>query len=442
METTTHPPSFNPIDKKSRIFSLDVLRGIALLGILLMNINGFGLAAAYNDPTILGGDTGLNLYTWMVSNLLFEGTMRGLFSLLFGVGMYIFLDRLVQKGAGIKAADIYFRRITWLLVFGLIHAYLLLWVGEILYNYALMGFLVYSFRQMAPKKLILAGIFLFCMGTLWNYHDYQVEKDRSAKVYQAEIALASGQELSKELQEAKDSWEERKSETSPEAMAKFTEEMQKEYFSVMEHLAPIIYDFNVNDPYKLDLWDVLSMMLIGIALFKLGFLSGEKPSYQYGLMVLIGYPIGIAINYYEMQLVLDGQFSPLSFSQSNITYYWGRIFVVMGHIGVIMLFCKYPFFGWLKKSLAAVGKMALTNYMMHSVICMFVFTGVGFGLFGQLERFELLYVVFSIWIFQLLVSPIWLNYFQYGPMEWLWRSLSYQKKQSFKIPSTTITNKI
>lgn len=345
METTTNPPSFNPIEKKSRIFSLDVLRGIALLGILLMNINGFGLALAYNDPTILGGDTGLNLYTWMVSNLLFEGTMRGLFSLLFGVGMYIFLDRLVQKGAGIKAADIYFRRITWLLVFGLVHAYLLLWVGEILYNYALMGFLVYSFRQMAPKKLIFAGIFLFCMGTLWNYHDYKIEKDRSAKVEQAEVALASGQELSKELQEAKDSWEERKSETSPEAMAKFTEEMQKGYFSVMKHLSPIIYDFNVNDPYKLDVWDVLSMMLIGIALFKLGFLSGEKPAYIYWLMVLIGYPIGIAINYYEMQLVLDGQFSPLSFSQSNITYYWGRVFVVMGHIGMVMLFCKYPFFG-------------------------------------------------------------------------------------------------
>ena len=440
METIANPPAFNPIEKKSRIFSLDVLRGIALLGILLMNINGFGLAFAYNDPTILGGDTGLNLYTWMVSNLLFEGTMRGLFSLLFGVGMYIFLDRLVQKGAGIKAADIYFRRITWLLVFGLIHAYLLLWVGEILYNYALMGFLVYSFRQMAPKKLILAGIFLFCMGTLWNYHDYRVEKDRSAKVEQAEVALASGQELSKELQEAKDSWEERKSETSPEAMAKFTEEMQKGYFSVMKHLSPIIYDFNVNDPYKLDVWDVLSMMLIGIALFKLGFLSGEKPAYIYWLMVLMGYPIGIAINYYEMQLVLDGQFSPLSFSQSNITYYWGRVFVVMGHIGMVMLFCKYPFFGWLKTSLAAVGKMALTNYMMHSVICMFVFTGVGFGLFGQLERFELLYVVFFIWIFQLIVSPIWLKFYQYGPMEWLWRTLSYQKKQSFKIPPVTISN--
>jgi uncharacterized protein len=104
----------------------------------------------------------------------------------------------------------------------------------------------------------------------------------------------------------------------------------------------------------------------------------------------------------------------------------------MGHVGLIMLFCKIPILGWLKTSLAAVGKMALTNYLMHSVICMFVFTGVGFGLFGQLERFELLYVVLVIWVFQLIVSPIWLTYYQFGPMEWLWRSLSYMKKQDFR----------
>lgn len=415
--------------------TIDVLRGIALLGILLMNINGFGLAWGYNDPTVLGGDTGLNLLTWKVSNLLFEGTMRAIFSLLFGVGMYIFLDRLLQKGAGIKAADIYFRRITWLLIFGLIHGYLLLWVGEILYDYALMGFLVYSFRQMAPKKLIIAGLLLFCIGTCWNYQDYRKDKEWYDKVQQAEMALTSGQEVSKELKEAKESWEKRESKTSPEAMEKFTEEMHKGYFSVVSHLGPIMYEFNTNNPYRTKVWDVLSMMLIGIALFRLGFLTGEKPAFVYWWMVVIGYGIGIAINYYEIRLILEAKFSSLSFVQSNITYYWGRFFVAMGHIGVIMLFCKYPIMAGLKKSLAAVGKMALTNYLMHSVICMFVFTGVGFGLFGQLERFELMYVVFAIWIFQLVTSPIWLKYYQYGPMEWLWRSLSYQKVQPFRLPS-------
>lgn len=432
MTVKVAPQSLTPINQSDRIASLDIMRGIVLFGILIMNINGFGLAFGYNDPSVLGGDTGLNLYTWMVTNLLFEGTMRALFSLLFGVGMFIFLDRLVKKGAGINAADIYFRRITWLLVFGLIHGYLLLWVGEILYNYALMGFLVYSFRNMVSKKLLYIGLILMIMGTGWNYYDYRQDEKWFSKVQQAELAMASGQELTKELKEAKDSWEKRESKTSPEATAKFIEEMQKGYFSVLAHLAPINYDFNVNDPYRGDLWDVLSMMLIGIALFKWGLLSGEKPSSVYWLMVSVGYPIGIGINYYEMQLVLDAQFSTLSFSESNLTYYWGRFFVAMGHVGLIMLFCKSPFFGWLKTALAAVGKMALTNYLMHSVICMLIFTGVGFGLFGQLERFQLLYVVFAIWVVQLILSPIWLKYFQFGPMEWVWRSLSYQQKPSFR----------
>lgn len=113
---------------------------------------------------MLGGATGWDLTTWITASILFQGTMRGLFSLLFGVSMYILLDRLEKKCAGIGAANIYFRRINCLLVFGLIHGYLLLWHGEILYNYALMGFLVLSFRNMVPKKFILIYIFLIMTG--------------------------------------------------------------------------------------------------------------------------------------------------------------------------------------------------------------------------------------------------------------------------------------
>ena len=416
-----------PLEATDRIQSLDVMRGIVLFGILLMNINGYGLYLAYSDPTVSGGSAGLNLYTWMTTNLFFEGTMRALFSLLFGVGMFIFLDRLVKKGAGINAADIYFRRITWLLIFGLIHGYLLLWVGEILYQYALMGFLVYSFRSMAPRKLILTAIILFCIGTTWNYFDYKsadklVENASLAETYEAE-----GKKLTKELKEAKSEWEGILAKRSEEATTEAVEKMNQGYFGVVAHLAPTNFEFDTVWPYRNDLWDVLSMMLIGIALFRWNVLSAEKSLKFYGLMALTGYTIGLAINYYEMKIVLDGNFSFLSFRESEITYYWGRVFVAMGHIAMIMIFCKSNFLNWLKSRLASVGKMALTNYMMHSVICMIVFTGVGFGLFNKLERHELLYVVFSIWIFQLILSPIWLTYFQYGPMEWLWRNLSYQK---------------
>ncbi len=434
----TTSTELTPHKQSDRILSLDIMRGIVLFGILLMNINGFGLAHAYNDPTVSGGSTGLNLYTWMMTNLLFEGTMRALFSLLFGVGMYIFLDRLLKKGAGIKAADVYFRRLIWLLVFGLIHGYLLLWVGEILYQYALMGFLVYSFRSMAPKYLVLTAMILFSIGTLWNFVDYQKDKKWMAEVTEAKTLLLTGEELSKELKSANESWEKLEAKRSHEAIEEHNTEMRKGYFSVVAFLAPTNYEFDVNWPYRGDVWDVLSMMLAGIALFRWGIITAEKTVAFYLIMASIGYTIGLAINYYEMKLVIDGDFSLLSFSKSNITYYWGRVFVAMGHVGLIMLFCKLPILGWLKNGLSAVGKMALTNYLMHSVICMIFFTGVGFGMFGKLERFELLYVVLSIWILQFILSPLWLRYFHYGPMEWLWRNLSYGKSHALRKRTTQI----
>jgi len=437
--TETTSLEFKPLKQSDRILSLDVMRGIVLCGILLMNINAFGLYNSYNEPTVTGGATGLNLYTWMTTNMLFEGTMRALFSLLFGVGMFMFLDRLLKKGAGIKAADIYFRRITWLLVFGLIHGYLLLWTGEILYQYALMGFLVYSFRSMAPKFLIATAIVLFSIGTLWMYVNYTDTKKWMADLEEVKVFEGEGKELTKELKAAKTNWERYEEKRSPEAIQEYNDEMHKGYFSVVAHLAPENFDSDTLWPYKYDVWDVLSMMLIGMALFKMGVLTGEKPTSLYLAMAGIGYTIGLLINYYEMNLILDDNFSLLSQSKSMITYFWGRLFVAMGHVGLIMLFCKIPILGWLKSSIAAVGKMALTNYLMHSVICMIIFTGVGFGLFGKLQRYELLYVVFGIWIFQLILSPIWLRYFQYGPAEWLWRNLSYGKIHGFrKMPAQTL----
>ncbi len=424
--------SFTPIMQSDRIQSLDIMRGIVLFGILLMNINGMGLARAYSDPTVSGGATGWNLYTWITTNMFFEGTMRALFSLLFGVGMFVLLDRLEKKGAGINAANIYFRRLTWLLVFGLINGYLLLWIGEILYDYALMGFLVFSFRNMAPKKLIIIAAFLFSIGTLWNYVDYKSDVKLVEKVAMATAYKAEGQPLTKELNEADEKWQKRESVRSAAAVEEYNTNMRKGYFHVVGFLAPRNTSYNEHDPYRYDVFDVLSMMLLGIALFKLKILSAKKSYRFYGIMALVGYSIGLSVNYYEVTSIINSNFSFLGFSKSNLTYDAGRVPVAMGHIAAIMLLCKLPVLQWLKTRLAAVGKMALTNYIMHSVIAMFFFTGAGLGMFGKLQRHELLYVVFSIWLFQLIVSPVWLRYFHFGPVEWVWRNLSYQKMHAFR----------
>lgn len=429
---TTTPTSLTPLKASDRIHSLDVMRGIVLFGILLMNINGMGLARAYGDPTVSGGSTGWDLYTWIMTNMFFEGTMRALFSLLFGVGMFILLDRLEKKDAGIKAANIYFRRLTWLLVFGLIHGYLLLWTGEILFDYALMGFLVYSFRNMAPKKLIIGAALLFSIGAFWSYVDYTKDVKFMEDVSLVETYKAEGKELTRELKKADAEWGDMQWKRSAEGVKDVNDNMRKGYFNVVSFLAPKNKESDINWPYRYDLWDILSMMFLGIALFKLKILSAEKSYKFYTLMAGIGYAIGLTTNYFEVTYIIEQKFSLLSYSKTNITYDLGRVGVAMGHVGLIMLLCKLPILKWLKSALSAVGKMALTNYVMHSIFAMIIFTGVGFGLFGTFQRHELLYIVFSIWIFQLIASPIWLKYYQFGPLEWIWRNLSYRKKHPLK----------
>jgi uncharacterized protein len=174
------------------------------------------------------------------------------------------------------------------------------------------------------------------------------------------------------------------------------------------------------------------MMLLGMALFKLGVLKAARSTKFYLQMALVGYAIGLAVNYYEARLVTSGGFSILAIGKSFMTYNLGRIPMTMGHVAVIMLFIKSGWLRFLQQALAAVGQMAFTNYITQTLICNFIFLGYGLALYGTLERYELYYIVFGIWILQLIISPIWLAHFRFGPMEWVWRSLTYWQKQPFR----------
>ena len=285
---------------------------------------------------------------------------------------------------------------------------------------------------MAPLKLTIVALILFSVGSLWSYVDYKKDVKFMEDVALIKTYKSESKTLTRDLKEVATEWEKIQWERSPEAIEEYNTNMRKGYLDVVAFIAPENQHSDENWPYRYDLWDILSMMLLGIALFKWKILSAEKSYKLYGLMAALGYLIGLTINYFETQSIVEANFSLLSFSKSNITYDLGRVPVAIGHVGAIMLFCKLPILKWLKISLASVGKMALTNYVMHSVFAMFIFTGVGFGLFGTFQRFELLYIVFAIWVFQLIVSPIWLKYYQYGPLEWIWRNLSYLKRHPFK----------
>lgn len=430
---TNQSQSIGPVTAKERIQSLDVLRGVATLGILLMNIAGFGLVfMAYTDPTVQGGAEGGNLYVWIMNEMFFEGTMRALFSMLFGAGMFLMTSRMISWGGGLEVADIYYRRNMWLLIFGLGHAYLLLWAGEILFTYGLYGLLLFPLRNISPRKLLWGVVALTLIGVALNGYRYQREMEHYEQ-YQAVQAYAEGEEVPAELAAGKSAWEAAMAEKKPdpESVRQQTEGMHQGYLDLVLFRAPLNRMIQTVFNYDYNPWDVLPMMLLGIALFKLQVITGALRRRKYLLMMLAGYGIGLSVNYYETSLILEGNFSVPAFLQASLTYPFGRIAMAFGHIGLVMLFCQSGVLGFLKKSLAAVGRMALTNYVMHSVICAIVFTGVGFSLYGKLERHQLYFVVLSIWLFQLVTSPIWLKYFRFGPLEWLWRTLTYGKRQRF-----------
>jgi uncharacterized protein len=420
MESTIDAPqasgALGPVAGQDRKGALDTLRGVALLGILLMNIAAMGLPFAYNDPTIYGGAEGLDLAVWVTNNLFFEGTMRGLFSLMFGAGIVLITSRMEARGGGIEVADIYYRRNLWLFAFGIIHGWLLLWYGEILYFYGIAALFLFAFRNLRPRTLIIVGALVLATlvpKDIYNYVTTQTAWEEAQAAEQVQAGLAEGEELDEEQQEA-------------------LEGMRGNYFKIIGTISGTLIWFQSSGLYEFMFFDTVGMMLIGMAFLKLGIITGERSNRFYLLMMLFGYGIGLGINAYETRLLLNSNFDTLAWEQAGMTYGFGRVAMTMGHIGFWMIICRNGWLRWLTERLAAVGRMALTNYVMHSVFAAFIFTGIGFSMFGALQRHELYYVVAGIWLFQLIVSPIWMKHFRFGPLEWLWRSLTYVEKQPMR----------
>ncbi|MBM3755482.1 MAG: DUF418 domain-containing protein [Acidobacteria bacterium] len=417
-----------PIQETDRYQSLDMIRGVALFGILLMNITGFGLPFAYGNPTIYGGATGVNLWAWITTNMFFEGTQRGMFSILFGAGFLVLIQRL-EKTNPTDAADIFYRRTLWMILFGMIHAYLLLWTGEILYFYGVTGLFLYPLRKLSSRAMLAVAAAGFAIGMFWNGCDNWRAQRRHAAYVEAQKAASP----TPEQQEAIKVWKEHEEhfKPSPEKIAKDIAAHQGGYFGLVAYQAPINAE---NESWFLYRWffDVFSMMLLGMGLLKLGVLTLRSEPRVYWLMLICGYALGLSVNYWETTTIINSGFSIFAYMTTDITYDIGRVGMTTGHLGFLLLFCRSGMLSWLRNSLAAVGRMALSNYITHSIVCAIAFSGFGFGMYAKLERHQRYYIVFSIWVFQLIMSPIWLRNFQFGPLEWGWRTLTYMKKQPMR----------
>lgn len=410
-----------------RIESLDFVRGCALFGILLMNIVGMGLGPAYDNPTIQGGDTGINLQTWYFFNVGFEGTQRALFSILFGAGVILLTNRLEQSGRA-DAYDIFFRRNLWLIAFGLVNAWVLLWVGDILYYYGITALFLFAFRKLSGKTLLALGLVSFVIGAAWSGIETAHALEKHAKYEQA--AKVPEAKRTAEQKETIAEWKKEERHGPPPAVVKeMKTSITSSYWGALKTLAPRIAEFQSWSLYRY-FFDIFGMMMLGMALFKLGVLTLDVPTKTYAAMAIGGYAIGLPLNIYEANWIMDHGYTSLAYHQANMTYDFSRLAMTTGHLGLLMLFLRSGIFGWLRRSMAAVGQLALTNYLTHSVVALVVFILLGY--WGALQRHQLYFIVMAVWAFQIVISPIWLRHFRFGPAEWVWRGLTYGKMPPFR----------
>jgi len=409
-----------PVRESQRIESLDVLRGFALLGILLLNIIGFGfISSGYVAPG-LTIQSPADMAAWILVDLTAEGAMRGLFSILFGAGVVLFLGR---DGNG--RSWLHMKRTSWLLIFGLINGYLLFWTGDILVTYALCGFILFFARNVSGRRLLITSCLFIALLSLYNSGMSFGPSYLQDSATEASTLQSQGKTVPAVLIAAQSDWHEFMSEYRPAEAAIATEIAARgdSYVSAFSWTAERNTEILLGSLWFILLPDAFALMLLGMALFKLGVLQGEKHLSAYRHMAIFGIGCGLLINAYELWVAHASNFDTIaSFNQIAPTYHLGRTAMTIGWIGVVILALRNLNIGW---RLAAVGRMALTNYLMHSLICLFIFTGAGFGLVNQLPRWQLYGIVLAIWIAQLYLSPWWLARYHYGPMEWLWRGLTY-----------------
>jgi uncharacterized protein len=201
----------------------------------------------------------------------------------------------------------------------------------------------------------------------------------------------------------------------------------------MSHRLPTALKFQTQVFFVFLAWRAGGLMLIGMALFKWGLLTAQRTKRFYSALMTIGFGLGFPVVIYG---ILRNYQANWSFGYSMFVgvqfNYWGSILVALGYISLVMLICKSRLLEKVVRRFAAVGRMALTNYLMQTIICTTIFYGHGLGLFGQVERGGQILIVFAVWMILLFISPLWLRSFQFGPAEWLWRTLTYLKVQPMR----------
>jgi uncharacterized protein len=409
------PDAPAPVRGENRISSLDFIRGIAVMGILAANIVAFGQPmSAYTFPEAFLTDPGdPGGWQWIAQFIVIDGKMRGLFTLLFGAGMYLFMERAWARGS---TRWLQAWRLFVLLGFGLVHFYLI-WFGDILAMYAMIGFAALAFMRFQPGTQMRLGLFIYVLGAILLAGVFTIQYMIAETGFgtSAEGLVTARQQILQgmETTRADDAIFAQLTQTGDYA-GLIAARFEKQWF--LPFVNPLFFFL-----------ETLPLMLMGMALYRTGFFSGDYARAKMLRWGWAGVIVGAALH---LALGLFVKANGFGYFSANAAFIgWSmipRLMMVLG-LAALLVEASKGATGWLAQRVSAAGRAAFTNYLGTSVLMMVVFQGWGLGLFGDLNRPLLYLVVVLTCALMLAWSKPWLDRFRYGPLEWLWRCLTYRR---------------
>ncbi len=414
---TAKQSGLHPRSSTERIEALDILRGFAIFGILLVNMGVF--AYPFLGYQIMGGtpwDDTTNKITEHLIRFFAEGKFYSLFSLLFGVGIMLQFQRAESRDVNFK--PYYLRRIGILLIIGLLHA-LLFWMGDILTIYALCGFGLLLFIKRKPKTLLIWTVIFLMLPTIIVLAFYGLMQSLQSM---PEFAADFDQQI--EGQKAFAAW------LIEGAYNAYRDGTYGQIFIFRAIEFGIVLGSGI-------FWfpNVFAMMLIGIYTVKKDIINRMIDDREFTVRIFKVFLVfGIPINglFTVSYALMDPIRTNIWYVLTYFSFSFAGLTLSLAYISGIILLLRSERWQQRWKPLASVGKMALTNYLLQTVICTTLFYSYGFGLYGSVGPAVGLGITVLIFSLQLYISPVWLRYFNYGPVEWVWRSLTYKKVQAFR----------
>lgn len=387
----------DPCDR--RWHALDVIRGAAMLGIVVMNVPGYALpSASYVNPAAQGPLTGLDWIAWACTHVFAEQKFMTLFSLLFGVGVMLAAER--RSACGASPWPDFLRRSAFLLGLGVAHAYLV-WYGDVLTTHALAGIVAMTMRKAGTRALLAVGVCLLALPSL-----YSVALGFTFDSFPESVKLEIVQAYT----------------PSAEAFAREQAAYLSGWLGQMRQRAADAWILETFLMATVFFWRAAGLMLIGMALYRIGYVDASRPAEDYRHLLNIALPAGIALIlvgiYCNEKHAWQAAFSMFLGSQFN---YWGSVAVALGYLAVLNLVVRQRRLQKLQRALADTGRMTLSLYLLMSIIGTFVFYGHGLSQYDQVGRFGLLLITPLFWIIELIAVRSWRSQSGVGPLETLMR---------------------